>query len=139
MTEQVISLVVAFNAQHEVLLLKRPDTVHCGGLWSFPGGKVEVDEMPLQAAVREFHEETGLKGKKWRHLGKTKHEYAEKTLYFLLFCCFCPDIENLTPESEHQWLKLDTLSDISMPEANKKMLPMLFEPQVNDYLQTLAA
>jgi len=59
--------------------------------------------MPLQAAVRELNEETHLKGIKWRHLGKSSHNYIDKTLHFLLFVCFCPDISNLAPESEHAW------------------------------------
>ena len=51
MDNQVIALVAAFNVNKELLLLKRPDHAHCGGLWSFPGGKVEAGETPLHAAV----------------------------------------------------------------------------------------
>jgi len=134
---QVISLVAAFNPAHELLLLKRPESVHQGGLWSLPGGKVESNEMPLQAAVREFKEETGLKGTQWRHLGKFSHTYAEKTLHFLIFVCFCPDISNFTPESTATWVSLDSLNDYPMPAANTKLVPMLLSDEVGEYLAAL--
>ena len=134
---QVIALVAAFNKKQELLLLKRPDEVHCGGLWSLPGGKVKDDEMPLQAAVRELHEETQLKGIKWRHLGKSSHIYSEKTLYFLLFVCFCPDISHLMPESEHTWVKPEQLRQYPMPEANRAFISMLHCDEVDDYLRGL--
>jgi len=125
------------NAQGEVLLLKRDKDVHCADLWSFPGGKVEANEMPLQAAIREFKEETQLSGKQWRHLGKTSHHYADRTLYFLFFVCFCPDISQFHPESSSIWTKLENISDYPMPEANKKLVPMLKIPEVDDYLRQL--
>ncbi len=136
-TTQVIALIAAFNSNHELLLLKRPDDVHCGGLWSLPGGKVENNEMPLQAAVRELKEETHLKGIKWRHLGKYSHSYSEKTLHFLLFVCFCPDISNLVSESEAKWVRRKQLDNYPMPTANQAFITMLLSDGVREYLDIL--
>lgn len=50
-----------------VLLVRRrnpPDA----GRWGFPGGHVEPGETALAAAVRELHEETGLRGKALEYL-----------------------------------------------------------------------
>lgn len=135
--QQVIALTAAFNSKHELLLLKRPDDVHCGALWSLPGGKVEDNEMPLQAAVRELEEETQLSGKLWRHLGKSSHNYADRSLHFLLFVCYCPDISNIKPESEHAWVNRDKLGAYPMPEANKKLMGTLFIAEVDEYLAAL--
>jgi len=134
---QVIALVAAFNSNKEILLLKRPEDAHCGGLWSFPGGKVEKNEMPLDAAVRELREEAGLSGKLWRHLGKTSHSYADRTLNFLFFVCHCPDTSGLNSESAHIWVKLDELNKQAMPEANVKLIPMLSIPEMDEYLSSL--
>ena len=42
-----------------LLVVKRAEAPN-RGLWAFPGGKVEVGETPMQAAVRETKEEVGL-------------------------------------------------------------------------------
>lgn len=42
------------------LLHRRPLEKHHGGLWEFPGGKVEGAEFPVKALIRELHEELGI-------------------------------------------------------------------------------
>jgi 8-oxo-dGTP diphosphatase len=39
---------------------RRPFEKHHGGLWEFPGGKVEHAEIPVKALIRELHEELGI-------------------------------------------------------------------------------
>ncbi|MDQ6965473.1 MAG: NUDIX domain-containing protein [Mariprofundaceae bacterium] len=132
---QIIALVAACNRCGEVLLLKRPDDVHCGGLWSLPGGKVEGEEMPLQSAVREMKEETGLSGKRWRHLGKATHQYTDRTLHFLLFACLIAEPVGMCCESEYGWFARADWDALPMPDANAKLMPMLLLPEMEEYLQ----
>ena len=49
-----------FDQEGRVLLQQRPAGKHHGGMWEFPGGKVEVSEKPVKALVREVAEELGL-------------------------------------------------------------------------------
>ncbi|GAX79637.1 hypothetical protein CEUSTIGMA_g7078.t1 [Chlamydomonas eustigma] len=49
-----------FSTEPLVLLAQRPEGKTNAGLWEFPGGKVEVDETPEQALVREVKEELGV-------------------------------------------------------------------------------
>ncbi len=42
------------------LMHRRPAHKHHGGLWEFPGGKVEVSESPVESLVRELAEELGI-------------------------------------------------------------------------------
>ena len=48
---------IIFDGKKLFLEKRKPKGIW-GGLWSFPGGKVEDNEMPLDAAVRELKEET---------------------------------------------------------------------------------
>ena len=43
-----------------VLIAKRPPGKSMAGLWEFPGGKVDVGEMPEDALIRELREELGI-------------------------------------------------------------------------------
>ena len=55
------AVVVVLNKRDEVLILKRPDTVDWApDKWAYPGGKLEENESPLTAAIRETKEETTL-------------------------------------------------------------------------------
>lgn len=42
------------------LMHRRPLNKAHGGLWEFPGGKVEDTEIPVESLVRELHEELGI-------------------------------------------------------------------------------
>ena len=54
-------IAIAVVEQHgQFLIGQRPADVALGGLWEFPGGKVEPGELPVNAAIRECLEETGL-------------------------------------------------------------------------------
>jgi 8-oxo-dGTP pyrophosphatase MutT (NUDIX family) len=58
-TEQLFHLSVKAiikNINGDILLLRRPDHQH----WDLPGGRINVEENPRDALVREVYEETGL-------------------------------------------------------------------------------
>jgi len=126
--QQVIALVAVFNADSEILLLKRLVGSPQGGLWSFPGGKVEACETPSEAAARELFEEMGLAGMEWVAVGECEYSYPNAELYFHLFCCHCLDVSGLSCPEPHIWIPADQLDDYRMPQANIEMLnPMVVE------------
>lgn len=123
-SERTIALVAIFNGNGEMLLLKRPEDVHCGGLWSLPGGKVEAGEGPLTAARRELFEETGLRGAAWRFIGEHEHAYPDRHLRFSLFACLAEGDAGL-PGETHAWVSQSALDRYPMPLANEGLMGLL--------------
>ena len=56
----LVSAVALIDVDGRVLLAQRPQGKSMAGLWEFPGGKVEQDETPESALVRELNEELGI-------------------------------------------------------------------------------
>jgi 8-oxo-dGTP diphosphatase len=61
-----------------ILIAKRPDAAHQGGLWEFPGGKLEPGEDPSDGLARELHEELGIRIRGWRPLIRVEHDYGDR-------------------------------------------------------------
>lgn len=53
--------IALIDSSSRVLMQRRRLTGAHGGLWEFPGGKVEVAESPESALVREVSEELGVR------------------------------------------------------------------------------
>ncbi|MDQ6992174.1 MAG: (deoxy)nucleoside triphosphate pyrophosphohydrolase [Mariprofundus sp.] len=121
MKEQAIALLALFNSCGQLLLLKRAKEQHCGGLWSFPGGKIEQGEAPLAAAIRELKEETGLTADDYRLLTQQSFTYPDRLLHFHLFSTRCLDLSGLNCESPHRWIYPKQLSQYPMPDANREL------------------
>jgi 8-oxo-dGTP diphosphatase len=61
-----------------ILITRRPGHVHQGGLWEFPGGKLEVGETATAGLVRELEEELGIRVRRSRPLIRVHHDYGDR-------------------------------------------------------------
>lgn len=68
------------DEQGRVLISQRPGHVHQGGLWEFPGGKLEPGETAAGALRREIHEELGITVQAARPLIRVVHDYPDKSV-----------------------------------------------------------
>lgn len=68
------------DAQGRILITKRPDQAHQGGLWEFPGGKLESGETPVGALARELDEELGIRVLSSRPLIRVHHDYGDRDI-----------------------------------------------------------
>ncbi|HET6552834.1 MAG TPA: Nudix family hydrolase [Dyella sp.] len=71
---------VMLDAQGRVLLAQRPPGKHLAGLWEFPGGKLEPDELPAAALARELREELGIDAAAGEPLIRVPWCYGERRL-----------------------------------------------------------
>ncbi len=118
---------VIFNAaRDQVLIARRPDHLHQGGLWEFPGGKVEAGESPRAALARELREELALRVVRCAELMRVVHTYPDKTVQLDVWTV--DEIAGAPLGNEGQvvaWVPLSRLSEYPFPAANQDILARL--------------
>lgn len=75
-----VAVAVIEDARGRILISRRPDHLHQGGYWEFPGGKLEPGETIGQALKREIHEELGLQVTEHCPLIRFTHEYPDRSV-----------------------------------------------------------
>lgn len=68
------------DAEGRILITKRPNRVHQGGRWEFPGGKLEPGETPVAALARELNEELGIRVLSSRPLIRVHQDYGDRRI-----------------------------------------------------------
>lgn len=75
-----VAVAVIQDAEGRVLLTRRAEHTHQGGLWEFPGGKVEENEGFAEALCREIREELGIEVSAHQPLIDVTYSYPDKTV-----------------------------------------------------------
>jgi 8-oxo-dGTP diphosphatase len=124
----LVSAVALIDLDGRVLLTQRPEGKSLAGLWEFPGGKVEPDETPEAALIRELKEELGIDT--WKSclapLFFASHSYPDFHLLMPLFAC--RRWEGVAAGREGQalaWVRPERLRDFPMPPADLPLIPLL--------------
>ncbi|KTD08257.1 8-oxo-dGTP diphosphatase [Legionella jamestowniensis DSM 19215] len=122
-----VAVAVILNQSGEVLITRRPSHVPHGGLWEFPGGKVEPDETPAEALVREIKEEVGLEILSFRFLEEITHAYSTKVVSLLIFVVrdYKGEPHCLESQMDLRWATISDLTTYEFPEANIKIFDLL--------------
>lgn len=112
-----------------------PDDIW-GGLWEFPGGRLEEGESPWQAAVREIYEETGWQVENLDFLATVTHHYTRYRVTLHGFLCALPSEEPepvLTAASQYAWVPLEQLQQYPFPAGHRQLVAILqtqFFPEI---------
>ncbi len=124
----LVSAVALIDVDGRVLLAQRPEGKSMAGLWEFPGGKVEPDETPEAALIRELHEELGIDT--WASclapLTFASHSYEDFHLLMPLFAC--RKWNGIVQGREGQalkWARANDLRNYPMPPADVPLIPIL--------------
>jgi 8-oxo-dGTP diphosphatase len=120
--------VALLDADGRILLGQRPAHKHLGGLWEFPGGKVEPGETPEAALIRELHEELGIdiRASCLAPLSFVSHSY--ETFHLLMPLYVCRQWRGKVTAKEGQalaWVPAHKLRDYPMPPADEPLIPVL--------------
>ncbi len=114
-----VAAAVIRDRRGHILIARRPDDKHQGGLWEFPGGKVEPGEPVADALARELHEELGIRVTSARPLILIPHHYPDKSV--LLDVWEVDGFDGEAHGAEGQpvcWVAPDELDDYAFPAAN---------------------
>jgi len=111
-----------------VLLAKRPEDAAMGGLWEFPGGKLQDGETPETALVRELREELAIETEQscLAPIGFASEGLGEIHLLMPLFVCrkWQGRAQPLV-HSALKWVMPGDMLDYEMPAADKPLAAQL--------------
>lgn len=121
-----VAVGVLKSSEGKILLSKRAEHLHQGGLWEFPGGKVEQGEAVFDALVREFQEEVNVTIQQAEPLLTISHDYGDKQV--LLDVWLSSEFIGEANSNENQlieWVLVEDLDRYEFPQANKAIITEL--------------
>jgi len=124
-----VAVAVMVNEDDEVCISLRHKNAHQGGLWEFPGGKVEQGESIEQALLRETREELNIEIKQSRPLITINHCYDDKAVCLHVYKVMSYQGEATGLEGQQvKWLPVAQLCADNFPAANLAIIKALQLP-----------
>lgn len=121
-----IGVAVIRNTQGQILIDRRLEEGLLGGLWEFPGGKIEPGETVQACIRREIQEELGIEIEVGEHLMSLDHAYTHFRITLHVHYCRHLTGEPQTIEcQEVRWVTLDEIDRYPFPKANTKIIAAL--------------
>ncbi len=124
----LVVAVALVDVDGRVLIAQRPEGKSMAGLWEFPGGKVDPDETPEAALIRELKEELGIDTAEscLAPLTFASHRYETFHLLMPLYACR-RWVGTVTPREGQaiKWVRPVRLGDYPMPPADAPLIAMI--------------
>lgn len=123
---KIIGVAVIWNQQQQILIDKRRPEGLLGGLWEFPGGKIEAGETVEECIKREIQEELGIEIEVGDRLITINHTYSHfhVTLY-VHHCRHLAGIPQAIESDEIRWVTLAEIDSFNFPKANSQIIAAL--------------
>ncbi len=123
-----IGVAVIWNDQGQILIDKRPQKGLLGGLWEFPGGKIEPGETVTDCIAREIQEELGIEIEVLEPLITVNHAYTHFKVTLSVYHCWHRAGEPQPLEcDEIRWVTLETIEHYPFPTANQRIIAAIRE------------
>lgn len=117
---------VIHDKEGRVLMARRPDGKHMGGLWEFPGGKIRDGESPDTALVRELKEELGVEAAIDGPLTFAVHEEADLRILLLFYSARLQAGRPVGREGQEvRWIQPRDLPTYPTPPADAELVARL--------------
>ena len=114
----------------QLLITQRQAGAHLGGLWEFPGGKLEPGETFEDCLTRELREELAIEVTVGELLETLEHQYPEKRVRLKFFRCAWRAHEPQTLGCPaFAWVTREELAHYEFPAADARLLEQLRESQ----------
>ena len=116
------------DADGRLLVQQRPRGKMMAGLWEFPGGKVEQDEKPEAALIRELQEELGIDVQQacLAPACFASESLGERHMILLLYICRKWEGRPQALDADAiKWVRPLDLHDLEMPPADKPLIGLL--------------
>lgn len=124
----VVVAAVIRDADDRILLACRPEGSHMGGLWEFPGGKVEPGEAPATALARELEEELGLRAVIGKPVTFAVHEEVGLRILLLFYEAEMGEAPPEAREGQQMaWVAPSDLDSYPTPPADRELIDRLME------------
>lgn len=124
----LVVAVALVDLDGRVLLTQRPPGKKLAGMWEFPGGKVEKNETPEAALVRELHEELHLdiSAACLAPFAFASHAYDDFHLLMPLYICRRWAGQPDPREGQAmKWVRPIKMRELEMPPADIPLVAML--------------
>ncbi len=109
--------------QDRLMIAQRPEQGLLGGLWEFPGGKLEVGETLPDCLRREIREETGAEIEVGELLGIYRHAYTHFRVTLHAFWCRLAN--GAQPQAlearELRWVDPDEMANFAMGKIDRQI------------------
>jgi 8-oxo-dGTP diphosphatase len=120
-----VVLAAVIERDGSFLVARRPDHVHLGGRWEFPGGKCDPDESHEDCLRRELREELGVDSAIGAELMVTEHDYADRRVRLHFRRCTVSGEPAPRLGQELRWVAGRDLGALEFPEADRELVAML--------------
>lgn len=123
-----IGVAVIWNDEGQILIDRRRQEGLLGGMWEFPGGKIEPGETVEGCVRREIQEELGIEVSVGDRLITVEHAYTHFRVTLHVHHCQYVSGEPRPIEcDEIRWVSVDELDDYPFPKANTRIIEAIRE------------